>query len=134
LISLEELVREEREYRIVKTAMDRWLKKFGRSLRGIEEESSFINDVRKMLVSRALVRPDVPESFFRKALEDLKMERIYFGSVLPNAIKARDAVIRSEFIDTSGMDMMRIEELEREFQQQYRIADDAMEMIRSDGA
>ena len=134
LISLENMVREEREYRIVKTAMDRWLKKFGRSLKGIEEESSFINDVRKMLVSRALVRPDVPESFFRKTLEDLKMERIYFGSVLPNAIKARDAIIRSEFIDTSGMDMMRIEELEREFQQQYRIPDDAMEVIRSDGA
>ena len=85
-----------------------------------------------MLVSRALVRPDVPESFFRKALEDLKMERIYFGSVLPNAIKAKDADIRSEFIDTSGMDMMRIEELEREFQQQYRVSDDAMEVIRSD--
>ncbi len=134
LISLEDMVREEREYRLVKTAMDRWLKKFGRSLKGIEEESSFINDVRKMLVSRALVRPDVPESFFRKTLEDLKMERIYFGSVLPNAIKARDAIIRSEFIDTSGMDMMRIEELEREFQQQYRITDDAMEVIRSDGA
>ena len=134
LISLENMVREEREYRIVKTAMDRWLKKFGRSLKGIEEESSFINDVRKMLVSRALVRPDVPESFFRKTLEDLKMERIYFGSVLPNAIKAKDAIIRSEFIDTSGMDMMRIEELEREFQQQYRIPDDAMEVIRSDGA
>jgi uncharacterized protein (TIGR04442 family) len=134
LISLDDMVREEREYRIVKTAMDRWLKKFGRSLKGIEEESSFISDVRKMLVSRALVRPDVPESFFRKTLEDLKMERIYFGSVLPNAIKARDAIIRSEFIDTSGMDMMRIEELEREFQQQYRIPDDAMEVIRSDRA
>ncbi|MGD8353409.1 MAG: TIGR04442 family protein, partial [Pseudomonadota bacterium] len=85
LISLENLVREEREYRLVKTAMDRWLKKFGRSLKGLEEESSFINDVRKMLVSRALVRADVPESFFRKTLEDLKMEKIYFGSVLPNA-------------------------------------------------
>ena len=134
LISLEDLVREEREYRIVKTAMDRWLKKFGRSLKGIEEESSFISDVRKMLVSRGLVRPDVPESFFRKALEDLKMERIYLGSVLPNAIKARDAIIRSEFIDTSGIDMMRIEELEREFQQQYRITDDAMEVIRRESA
>ena len=134
LISLEDLVREEREYRIVKTAMDRWLRKFGRSLKGVEEEASFINDVRKMLVSRSLVRPDVPESFFRKALEDLKMERIYFGSVLPNAIKARDAVIRSEFIDTSGIDMMRIEELEREFQQQYLITDEVMDEIRSDGA
>lgn len=131
MISLDNLVREEREYRIVKTAMDRWLKKFGRSLKGAEEESSFINDVRKMLVSRALVRPDVPESFFRQALEDLKMERIYFGSVLPNAIKAGDAVIRSEFIDSSGIDMMRIEELEREFQQQYRIPEETMEMIRS---
>ena len=132
LISLEELVREEREYRIVKTAMDRWLKKFGRSLKGLEEETSFINDVRKMLVSRSLVRPDVPESFFRNALEDLKMEKIYFGSVLPNAIKAGDPDIRSEFIDSCGMDMMRIEELEREFQQQYRITDDAMEVIRSE--
>jgi uncharacterized protein (TIGR04442 family) len=133
LISLEDLVREEREYRLVKTAMDRWLKKFGRSLKGLEEESSFINDVRKMLVSRGLVRSDVPESFFRKALEDLKLEQIFFGSVLPNAIKARDPDIRSEFIDTSGMDMMRIEELEREFQQQYRITDDAMDEIRRDG-
>lgn len=134
MISLENLVREEREYRLVKTAMDRWLKKFGRSLKGMEEESSFINDVRKMLVSRVLVRPDVPESFFRQALEDLKMEKIYFGSVLPNAIKAKDAAIRNEFIDTSGMDMMRIEELEREFQQQYRIPEESMEMIRDDGA
>lgn len=132
LISLEELVREEREYRIVKTAMDRWLKKFGRSLKGLEEESSFINDVRKMLGSRSLVRPDVPESFFRNALEDLKMEKIYFGSVLPNAIKAGDPDIRNEFIHHCGMDMMRIEELEREFQQQYRITDDAMEVIRSE--
>ena len=131
LISLDNLVREEREYRLVKTAMDRWLKKFGRSLKGLEEESSFINDVRKMLVSRVLVRPDVPESFFRQALEDLKMEKIYFGSVLPNAIKAKDAAIRNEFIDTSGMDMMRIEELEREFQQQYRIPEESMEIIRN---
>lgn len=130
LISLENLVREEREYRIVKTAMDRWLKKFGRSLKGTEEEASFIGDVRKMLVSRGLVRPDVPETFFRRTLEDLKMERTYFGSVLPNAIKAKDAGIRSEFIVSSGMDMMRIEELEREFQQQYRIPEDAMDGIR----
>jgi len=130
LLSLEELVREEREYRIVKTAMDRWLKKFGRSLKSLEEENSFVNDVKKMLVTRGLVRPDVPEPFFRKTLEDLKLERIYFGSVLPNAIKAKDANIRSEFIDTSGMDMMRIEELEREFQQQYQITDDIMNEIR----
>ncbi len=130
-IFMENLVREEREYRIVKTAMDRWLKKFGRSLKGLEEESSFIADVRKMLVSRGLVRPDVPEIFFRETLEDLKTERIYFGSVLPQAIKSRDASSRAEFIDSSGIDMMRIEELEREFQQQYRISDDLMDAIRS---
>ncbi|MDT8395239.1 MAG: TIGR04442 family protein [bacterium] len=133
-IFMEDLVREEREYRIVKTAMDRWLKKFGRSLKGFEEETSFIADVRKMLVSRGLVRPDVPEIFFRQTLEDLKTERIYFGSVLPRAIKSRDASARDEFIDSSGIDMMRIEELEREFQQQYRISDDVMDTVRSAGS
>ena len=95
------------------------------------EETTFIADVRKMLVSRNLVRPDVPESFFRKTLEDLKMERIYFGSVLPKAIKSRDSVVRREFIDSSGIDLMRIEELEREFQQQYRISDDVLDGIRT---
>jgi uncharacterized protein (TIGR04442 family) len=131
MIVLENIVRDEGEYRIVKTAMDRWLKKFGRSLRGPEEEAGFITDVRKMLVSRSLVRPDAPESFFRKTLEDLKMERVYFGSVLPKAIKAKDSAIRKEFIDVSGIDLMRIEELEREFQQQYRISDDVLDAIRS---
>ena len=131
IIFMEDLTREEREYRIVKTAMDRWLKKFGRSLKGLEEETSFISDVRKMLVSRGLVRPDVPEIFFRQTLEDLKTERIYFGSILPRAIKARDPSGRSEFINSSGIDMMRIEELERDFQQQYRISDDLMDTIRS---
>ena len=131
MISLENLVREEREYRIVKTAMDRWLKKFGRSLRSAEEEAVFLSDVRKMLVPRGLVRPDVPETFFRKTLEDLKMERVYFGSVLPKAIKSRDSGIRREFVDSSGIDLMRIEELEKEFQQQYRIGDETLEVIRS---
>jgi len=131
MISLENHVREEREYRIIKTAMDRWLKKFGRSLRGAEEEAAFLADVKKMLVSRGLVRTDVPETFFRKTLEDLKTERVYFGSVLPKAIKSRDSGIRKQFIDSSGIDLMRIEELEKEFQQQYRISDDALDVIRS---
>jgi len=130
-IVIEDLVREEKEYRLVKTAMDRWLKKFGRSLRGVDEENSFINDVRKMLTSNGMVRIDAPESFFRRTLEDLKMERVYFGSILPEAIKNKDGRVRREFISTSGIDMIRIEELEREFQQQYQITDDLLDVIRS---
>ena len=98
---------------------------------GAEEEKTFISDVRKMLASRSLVRPDVPESFFMQTLEDLKMERIYFGSILPKAIKSKDSTVRREFIDSSGIDLMRIEELEREFQQQYRISDDVLNEIRT---
>ncbi|MBN2719669.1 MAG: TIGR04442 family protein [Proteobacteria bacterium] len=130
MISLENIVREEHEYTIIKTAMDRWLKKFGRSLRSSEEEVAFLADVRKMLVSRGLVRPDVPESFFRRTLEDLKKERVYFGSVLPQAIQARDSGLRKEFIDSSGIDLMRIEELEREFVSQYKINEETLETIR----
>ncbi len=131
VISMENLVREEREYRIVKSAMDRWLKKFGRSLRGSDEEQVFINDVKKMLTSRELVRAGAPDAFFRKALDDLKMERLYLSSVLPKAIKGKDAGIREEFIRTSGLEMMRIEELEREFQLQYSVGDRVLEQIRT---
>ena len=51
-------------------------------------------------------------------------------AMIIRAIKSRDSVARSEFIDSSGIDMMRIEELEREFQQQYKISDDLMDAIR----
>lgn len=134
MIEMEDLVREEREYRLIKTAMDRWLKKFGRSLKGAEEEGAFVNDVRKMMVSRGLVRPDAPETFFRKGLEDLNKEKLYFGSVLPRAIKTRNRGVRDEFVRTSGLDMIRIEELEREFQNQYQVGDDLMDVIRSTGS
>jgi uncharacterized protein (TIGR04442 family) len=131
VISIENLVREEKEYRIVKAAMDRWLKKFGRSLRGVDEEQTFIKDVKKMLTSRDLVRAGAPDAFFRKALDDLKMERMYVSTVLPRAIKGKDARIREEFIRTSGLEMMRVEELEREFQLQYRIENGVLEQIRN---
>jgi uncharacterized protein (TIGR04442 family) len=131
VISIENLVREEKEYRIVKAAMDRWLKKFGRSLRGVNEEQTFIKDVKKMLTSRDLVRAGAPDAFFRKALDDLKMERMYVSTVLPRAIKGKDARIREEFIRTSGLEMMRVEELEREFQLQYRIENGVLEQIRN---
>ncbi|UCF30728.1 MAG: TIGR04442 family protein [bacterium] len=130
VISMENLVREEREYHIVKTAMDRWLRKFGRSLRGAEEEQIFINDVKKMLTSRDLVRAGSPDAFFRKALDDLKMERLYVSNVLPRAIRSKDSAIRDEFIRTSGLEMLRIEELEREFQVQHRVEDGVLEQIR----
>lgn len=133
MISLENIVREEHEYSIVKIAMDRWLKKFGRSLRSSTEEVAFLADVRKMLVSRGLVRPDVPESFFKKTLDDLKQERVYYGSVLPKAIQSKDSGLRKNFIVSSGIDLMRIEELEKEFVSQYRISNEALESIRNSG-
>lgn len=133
MISLEGVVLEEHEYRVIKAAMDRWLKKFGRSLRSSGEEAAFLSDVRKMLVSRGMVREAVPEPFFRKTLEDLKKERIYFGSVLPKAIQSRDPGLRREFIISSGIDLMRIEELEKDFVSQYRISGEALDAIRDAG-
>ncbi|GBE14328.1 hypothetical protein BMS3Abin14_00369 [bacterium BMS3Abin14] len=130
VISLGTLTRDEKEYRIVKAAMDRWLKKFGRSLRGEDEENAFVGDVKKMLTSKGFVRSGMPDAFLRKALDDLKMERVYVSKVLPGAVKEKNPWIREEFIRSSGLDLIRVEELEREFQAQYRLEDEAMDRIR----
>ena len=130
VISLETLTREEKEYHIVKAAMDRWLKKLGRSLRGADEENAFVGDVKKMLTSRGFVRSGIPDAFLRKALDDLKMERVYVNTVLPRAVKGMNPKVREEFIRSSGLDLIRVEELEREFQVQYRLEDGAMDRIR----
>jgi uncharacterized protein (TIGR04442 family) len=128
---VEGIVTEEREYKLIKTAMERWLKKFERSMKGADEEKAFISDVMKMLVSRQIVRPQTPEEFFHRALEDLKMERHYVKSVLPGIIKGRDSAMRNEFVRTSGIEVMRLEELEKEFLAQYRIDDRVLDEIRS---
>ncbi len=128
---VEGIVTEEREYKLIKTAMERWLKKFERSMKGADEEKAFVSDVMKMLVSRQIVRPQTSEEFFHRALEDLKMERHYVKSVLPGIIKGRDSAMRNEFVRTSGIELMRLEELEKEFLAQYRIDDRVLDEIRS---
>ncbi|MFV1957361.1 MAG: TIGR04442 family protein [bacterium] len=128
---VDRIVTEEREYKLIKTAMERWLKKFERSMKGADEEKAFIADVMKMLVSRQMVRPQIPEEFFHRALEDLKMERHYVKSILPRIIKVRDSTLRNEFIRTSGIEVLRLEELEKGFLAQYRIDDRVLDEIRS---
>ncbi len=128
---VDRIVTEEREYKLIKTAMERWLKKFERSMKGDDEEKAFIADVMKMLVSRQMVRPQTPEEFFHRALDDLKMERHYVKSILPRIIKVRDSTLRNEFIRTSGIEVLRLEELEKGFLAQYRIDDRVLDEIRS---
>ena len=131
LAELEGIVMEEREYRLIKTAMERWMKKFERSMKGPKEENAFITDVMKMLVSKNMTRPETPEEVYKRALDDLRLEMHYVRAVLPRVIKGRDSSMRNEFIKKSGIEVIRLEELEKSFLSQYKIDDRVLDEIRS---
>ncbi len=131
LTELEGIVMDEREFRLIKAAMERWMKKFERSLKGPKEENAFVTDVMKMLVTKKMTRPQTSTDVYRRALEDLKLERTYVRSVFPKIIKERNSSMRNEFIKKSGIEVIRLEELEKSFLSQYRIDDKVLDEIRS---
>ena len=65
------------------------------------------------------------EGDFASALEVVKRESEYVNSVLPRVLETNDQSLREQFVATSGLDLYRLEELEREYRQTHGQADQA---------
>jgi uncharacterized protein (TIGR04442 family) len=60
----------------------------------------------------------IPPEAFQSALERVRLESEYLNNVVPKLIEAGDASLRQAFVRETGLDLYRLEELERE----YRLA------------
>lgn len=59
------------------------------------------------------------EGDFAAALELVKRESEYVNNVLPRVLESNDQSLREQFVATSGLDLYRLKELEREYQQTH---------------
>jgi uncharacterized protein (TIGR04442 family) len=59
------------------------------------------------------------EGDFAAALELVTRESDYVNNVLPRVLESNDQALREQFVATSGLDLYRLEELEREYQQTH---------------
>jgi uncharacterized protein (TIGR04442 family) len=61
---------------------------------------------------------------------NIKKEAIYLHNLLPKIIAERDAGLREDFLDNSGLDRFYVEELEREYYQLNNLNPDDLSLIR----
>jgi len=133
LKSLSALVTEERDFHMAKTIIGNWMKKTGRDLRQ-EEEESFLRRAREQMLARGLVSPETGPSVLAHALMDLRNEKIYFSSVLPQVVATVNPEMRREFLVSSGIEALRAEEIEKEFAKTYQVDDAVLRRIRGAAA
>jgi len=72
-------------------------------------------EVEGELVKRGEWKGPIPQGSFAAALEELKSESEFLNNVLPRAIENGDSSYMEAFRCRSGLDLFRLEELEREY-------------------
>ncbi len=130
LASLTTLVSEERDYQMAKTIISNWMKKTGRELRE-EEEEPFLRRAREQLLARGLVSPETSPDVYARALHDLRNERLYYSTVLPQVLKTGNPQLRKDFIASTHLELLRVEEIEKEFAKAYQVDEGALTGIRA---
>lgn len=79
------------------------------------EQEALLVEVADELYNKGLHTGDIPLAQFHNVVVNIKKEAIYLHNLLPKIIAERDASLREDFLDNSGLDRFYVEELEREY-------------------
>lgn len=79
------------------------------------EQEALLVEVADELYNKGLHTADIPLAQFYNVVVNIKKEAVYLHNLLPKIIADRDACLREDFLDNSGLDRFYVEELEREY-------------------
>ncbi len=79
------------------------------------EQEALLVEVADELYNKGLHTGDIPLAQFHNVVVNIKKEAVYLHNLLPKIIAERDASLREDFLDNSGLDRFYVEELEREY-------------------
>jgi uncharacterized protein (TIGR04442 family) len=94
------------------------------------EQEALLVEVADELYSKGIYTGDIPLAQFHNVVMNIKKEAIYLHNLLPRIIAERDAGLREDFLDNSGLDRFYVEELEREYFQLNNLNMDDLYLIR----
>lgn len=83
------------------------------------------------LFVRGLIREALPQQSFQSVLQDILAEDFYVTELLPRVIESGNQKLRIDFIENSGLDLFRIEELEKEYVERHRLPADALPPVET---
>ncbi len=114
LFSMRKIGDEEKVYRIVLLGLNDRIKDVYPRL----ETKSGRDDVRQEIETELAAKQvigKVPKAIFEKAVIDIKKEAFYINHVFPKVVKSRDARVREDFLENSGLDRFYVESLEKRY-------------------
>jgi uncharacterized protein (TIGR04442 family) len=129
--SLKNLNSEERLYHETHAALKERMRSFFPGLEMKEVREKIRADIIAELADRGITGK-LPERLFEKVFIDLRKESVYLNQILPEVIQKRDAALREDFLENSGLDRFYIESLEKEYFEEKGLDAAILESLRDD--
>ncbi len=111
---LKAIADEERLYRLIRTALKERMRSFFPGLDTKKGRDKIREDITRELIAKGGAR-EINKKLFDKVFLDLGKESFYLNHLLPTIIHTRDAGLREDFLNNSGLDRFYIEILEKEY-------------------
>jgi len=124
------LRKQERLYMILLSHVKERIRNFYSKYNTRVEQEALLIEVADELYNKGLYTGDIPLSQFHNVVVNIKKEAVYLHNLLPKIIAERDAGLREDFLDNSGLDRFYVEELEREYFQLNNLNMDDLSLIR----
>lgn len=76
------------------------------------------------LRKRDLLEGEFPEGIFESVLDEVQRETEFVNNLLPRLVETGDEAVREAFLKGSGLDRVRLEELERQYREAHGLHED----------
>ncbi len=124
------LEKEERLYVVLLAHVKERIRNFYSKYSTRIEQEELLVEIADELYNKGLHTGDIPLAQFHNVVVNIKKEAVYLHNLLPKIISERDAALREDFLDNSGLDRFYVEELEREYFELNDLAIDDLYLIR----
>jgi uncharacterized protein (TIGR04442 family) len=94
-----------------------------------EERSSLRKKIFEKVSATIKTKFTLPEHLFNRAIQDYNLESVYLNETIPAMILDGNWEQRREFLKTSGLDMARVEEIEKIYCRQHHLDDSYINKI-----
>jgi uncharacterized protein (TIGR04442 family) len=79
------------------------------------DQEALRREVVEELKTKKRIVANIPDHIFNETIITIKKEAMYLHTLLPQVISERNAGLREDFLQNSGLDRFYVEELEREY-------------------
>ena len=87
-------------------------------------------DLSKELLTKGLIKAEIPPGLFEKIITDIRKEATYIFEILPIVLSTKSGNHREMFLKESALDRYYVEELEREYFETKGLDEKLLERIQ----